>query len=171
VGYHSACWQVSRISFRSSTTAFRFVGSIVLTLILIAIFLNTVKSLNQRVGSIAHGRVIDELDIALSHCLYQAAIDGKMNELPSWHQANPFKVLAGKSYKPPQNYVGEVFTDSELKQAGWYFNVNSKAIYFWDKVRLTQRYQLQLIYRDLNQTEQFEAITDKIEKLEIVVLK
>jgi len=162
---------VSRILFRSSASALRFVGSIILISILIAIFLNTVISVNQRVGSIAHDKVISELDIALSHFLYQAAIDGKMNELPSCHQANPFKVLAGKSYKPPQNYVGEVFTDSELKQAGWYFNVISKAIYFWDKVRLTQSYQLQLIYRDLNQTEHFEAIADKIEKLEIVALK
>jgi hypothetical protein len=162
---------VSSISSRSSTSAFRFVGSIILIVILIAIFLNTVDSVNQRVGSIAHDKVIKELNIALSLCLYQAAIDGKMNDFPSWHRANPFKVLAGKSYKPPQDYVGEVLTDSELKQAGWYFNVNSKAIYFWDKVRLTQSYQLQLIYRDLNQTEQFEVIADKIEKLEIVALK
>lgn len=171
MGYHSTGGEVNSISSRSSASTFRFVGSIILILILISIFLNTIDSVNQRVSSIAHERVIEELNIALSHCLYQAAIDGTVSEFSNWHQANPFKVLAGENYKPPKDYVGEFLVDSELKQAGWYFNLNSKSIYFWDKVRLTQSYQLQLIYRDLNQTEQFEAMTDKIEKLEIVALK
>jgi hypothetical protein len=67
--------------------------------------------------------------------------------------------------------VGEVTSESELDKAGWYFDVNSKAIYFWDKVKLTGSYQLQFFYDDLNQTGQFEASADKVEKLEIVVLE
>jgi hypothetical protein len=171
VGYHSTGGEVSSISSRPTASDFRFAGSIIIILILIAIFLNAIDSVNQRVSSMAHDRVIEELNIALSFKLYQAAIEGKMSELPKWHQANPFKVLAGKNYKPPQDYVGNVLADSDLKQAGWYFNLKTKAIYFWDEVRLTQSYQLQLIYRDLNQTEHFEAVADKIKRLEIVALK
>ncbi len=171
MGYYSTGGEVNSISPRSSVSAFRLVGSITLILILTAIFLNTIDSVNQRVSSIAHDKVIDELNIALSHGLYQAAIDGTMRELSNWYQANPFKVLAGENYTPPKNYVGEVLADSDLKQAGWYFNVNSQAIYFWDKVRLTQSYQLQLIYRDLNQTEQFESLTNNIKNLKMVAIK
>jgi hypothetical protein len=133
VGYYSTGGEVNSISPRSSVSAFRLVGSITLILILTAIFLNTIDSVNQRVSSIAHDKVIDDT--------------------------------------PPKNYVGEVLADSDLKQAGWYFNVNSQAIYFWDKVRLTQSYQLQLIYRDLNQTEQFESLTNNIKNLKMVAIK
>jgi hypothetical protein len=67
--------------------------------------------------------------------------------------------------------VSEVTSESELDKAGWYFDVGSKAIYFWDEVMLTESYQLQFIYSDLNQTGQFEANADKFEKLEMVALK
>ncbi|MFT5977029.1 MAG: hypothetical protein ACI9YO_003221, partial [Gammaproteobacteria bacterium] len=60
---------------------------------------------------------------------------------------------------------------SELTKAGWYFNVDSKAIYFWDDVRITESYQLQFVYSDLNQTGKFEASADKVEKLEMVALR
>jgi hypothetical protein len=171
VGHHSTGWQVSGISSRPGASGFRSICTIISILILISIFFYSINDLNQRATSIAHYKLIDELNIALSFSFYQAAIHGKLSELPNLHQANPFKVLPGRSYQLPQDYVREVASESELNMAGWYFDVGSKAIYFWDEVKLTESYQLQFIYDDLNQTGQFEASADKVEKLEMVALK
>jgi hypothetical protein len=171
VGHHSTGWQVSGISSRPGASGFRSICTIISILILISVFLYSINDLNRRAITIAHDNVIDELNIALSFSLYQAAIQGKLSELTSLHQANPFKVLSGKNYQRPQDYVSEVTSESELDKAGWYFDVGSKAIYFWDEVKLTGSYQLQFIYSDLNQTGQFEASADKVEKLEMVALK
>ena len=171
MGHHPTGWQVSVISSRPGSSGFRSVCTIISILILIAVFLYSINDFNRRAISIAHYKLIDELNIALSFSFYQAAIHGKLSELSSLHQANPFKVLSGKSYQRPQNYVREVACESELNMAGWYFDVRSKAIYFWDEVKLTESYQLQFIYDDLNQTGQFEASADKVEKLEMVALR
>jgi hypothetical protein len=162
---------VSGISSRPGASGFRSVCTIISILILVAIFLYSINDVNRRAATIAHYKVIDELNIALSFSFYQAAIHGKLHKFSSLHQANPFKVLPAKSYRPPQDYVREISSDSELTKAGWYFNVDSKAIYFWDDVRITESYQLQFVYSDLNQTGKFEASADKVEKLEMVALK
>jgi len=162
---------VNGISSRPGASGFRFICTIISILILISVLLYSINDFNRRAISIAHHKLIDELNIALSFSFYQAAIHGKLNELPSLHQANPFKVLPEKSYQRPQDYVREVASESDLNMAGWYFDVRSKAIYFWDEVKLTKSYQLQFIYDDLNQTGQFEASADKVEKLEMVALK
>jgi len=154
-----------------SVSALRFASSVVLILVLTSTFLDTIDSFNQRVAKIAHNAVINELNIALSFRFYQAVIDRKTQELNNLHLANPFKALSRPNYRQPQNYITEISSHSELDQAGWYFDINSKAIYFWDDVKRTPSYQLQFMYSDSNQTGQFESGVDQIERLEMVALR
>jgi hypothetical protein len=83
---------VSDIS--SKLGAFGFRSACTTISILNAVFLYPVSDFNQRAITIAHDKVIDELNIALSFSLYQAAIHGKLSELTSLQQANLFKVLS-----------------------------------------------------------------------------
>ena len=156
------------ISSTPGALTFRTVSSVTLILIFIAVFFYTISGLNQRTAKIARASVIDEINIALAFHLYQAAINGTLDELPDIHLQNPFVVLSGINYTVPESYKGEVTEKQQLTDSGWYFDVKQNALFFGDAANLYESYQLQFIYEDLNGSGVFESASDRIKQLGMV---
>ncbi len=151
---------------------FRSVSVVILVLILVLVFLPYSKELSDKTAQIERVKVIQELDMALSFRLYQATIEGRLDELKTFHLQNPFRALDGENYKAPQTYNGEVTLPVIFKKSGWYFDNIARNIFYWgNNAVISDRYQLQFIYKDLNKSGQYEAAVDVIEKLGMVKIK
>ena len=147
---------------------FRTLITIVLILILMVVFFWYSEELEDKSEKIAHYKVIQELNIALSFYLYRKAIDGNLNDLQRTNIGNPFVVLAGEDYSVPLDYRGELPTGMVPKKRGWYFDATNQSIFYWNQAKLFSDYQLRFIYEDKNGSGKFESSEETIKSFGMV---
>ena len=130
---------------------FRFTVVVVLVLILMLAFFYYTATIKQRVEEIARDQVIVNMKQALSMMLYDYAIKGQLKDLQLFDQENPFVPLAIYS-ELPKNYHGTIHSKSEIKQSGWYFDLNKRvAVYrFSDNGLALQNYKMIFEFEDID---------------------
>ena len=140
-------------SIESHPGAGVFRSTIVIILILVCIisFFVFTEKLSQQAEEVAKDQVLVEMKQALAMMLYDYAIKGQLMALEKFDRENPFVPLA--IYRElPKNYKGAINSERQLKDVGWYFDLNTKvAIYkFSDNQIPLSKYVLKFEYDDLN---------------------
>jgi hypothetical protein len=150
---------------------FRSVTSIIVIVALVYTLITNIEQTEKNISNLQRENLIREMNVALSFRFLQSNVSGTQAELYSYHLGNPFELLKGNEFRVPNDYLGEVIKGQKLENPGWYFNLNEKSIFYWDRVYFEPQYQLRVDYDDLNESGRFENESDLITRLALHPVK
>jgi len=111
---------------------FRSIAVLIVVTILVGVFLKVTHQLTLKVEVVARDRVVADIEYSLAMLLFDLTIKGRIEDLKTFNNENPFVPLA--IYRAiPVNYNGVVNKiTEEAKKGGWYFEKDAKqAVYLW----------------------------------------
>ncbi|MCK4709097.1 MAG: hypothetical protein KAU21_10810, partial [Gammaproteobacteria bacterium] len=151
---------MKEISSYPGAAIFRSYSSLIIVLIAVTIFLIFIDGLEKDVERIAIDKTVTEINSMLMISMLEYIVAGKMKDLSSFENSNPF-VMLEKKYRFP-NYVGEVKDDKNIsRESGWYFNTSNHEVFFrasYDDVKIV--FRVKLYYDDVNNSGEYESRID-----------
>ena len=122
-------------------------------------------------------RIVGNIRSALGLEVARLALDGKMSDVAKLEDSNPISLLA----QVPANYIGEKDNSVDIIEPGiWYYDKKVKSLTY--NINYTEnfsthltgtpriRYQIKLIYNDINNNKRFDVNTDSIGGLDLLPL-
>lgn len=140
---------------------FRSYSVIIIVLILIFFFLDYVEGVEKDVEKIAAGRALNEINGLLAVTLYQYVIQGRLDELVTLDQGNPFLIPYIRE-KTMIRYLGvkKNITDEVIK--AWYFDSDMQKVVYHSR-NYSRAYTLKFVYKDNNANFRFDREVDGLE--------
>ncbi len=149
------------IGFQPGAAKFRSIAAIILILIFIGSFLGYSHALTTRVDRAARDRVISEIRQGLAMLLYAYAIKGRLADLQSLDQQNPFSLIA--AYRPlPSEYKGARSRLQKNPPAGWYYDLTMRQVIWVALDGQHQVFVLRFAYDDVNGNKRFDPELDLV---------
>ncbi len=160
---------MNRLRGLPGTLLLRSLLVVILVSILAALFLDRTAQLARQVQQTARQQTIAQLNVLLGLRLLKAASEGRLGELAADDRANPFRVLAEEGgFEPPENYRGELASQEQATDPGWYFDTRRRALRWFDGEHWwPELWRLRLRYRDRDGNGQFDPGRDVVEGLGI----
>ena len=146
---------------------FRTFSALILIFLLAYLFLSENEELSQTAEDVHVRQTVNEINSALALVVYTLAVNKKLDRLVLLDNQNPFYYLA-LNQSIPVNYRGEVSSVHEMKDVGWYF-VKSDGLVIYQSMSSTRYvYRLSFEFTDLNKSGSFDALSDKVNSLQII---
>jgi hypothetical protein len=154
------------ISSLPGALIFRAVISVLLISVVTGIFLNKTEQMTGKMDLIARQQVVNEINVALALVVYNLAVNNKLEKLNDLDKSNPFDYLA-LNQSLPNNYFGVVDRDEKIDRNGWFYAISKKQAVYNSRQGIKHWYQLSLIFNDINNSNTFDAGSEKLSGLQL----
>lgn len=147
-----------------------FLTALAVVALLFAVFMQRVTRLSAEAERVAAEQSVVAISTLLTQIVVKHAVRGKLNDLHTFADTNPMRLVETQLGAVPDNYAGEVH-GTQLAPAPpgrWYFDVEAAALVYGYISREAQlRLKLKVDFSDSNANGIFDPGTDRVTGLHL----